>query len=30
MSAEEFSKGMEETMGMEGTISLDTPSQDND
>ncbi len=30
MSAEEFSKAMEETMGMEGAISLDTPSQDND
>lgn len=30
MSAEEFSKVMEETMGMEGAISLDTPSQDND
>lgn len=30
MSAEEFSKAMEETMGMEGAILLDTPSQDND
>ena len=30
MSAEEFSKAMEETMGMEGAFSLDTPSQDND
>ena len=30
MSAEEFSKAMEETMGMEGASSLDTPSQDND
>lgn len=30
MSAEEFSKAMEETMGMEGAISLETPSQDND
>ena len=30
MSAEEFSKAMEETMGMEGAISLDTPSQNND
>lgn len=30
MSAEEFSKAMEETMGMEGAISFDTPSQDND
>ena len=30
MSAEEFSKAMEKTMGMEGAISLDTPSQDND
>lgn len=30
MSAEEFSKTMEETMGMEGAISFDTPSQDND
>ena len=30
MSAEEFSKAMEETMGMEGTISLDNPSQDKD
>ena len=30
MSAEEFSKAMEETMGMEGAISLDTPSQGND
>ena len=30
MSAEEFSKAMEETMGIEGAISLDTPSQNND
>lgn len=30
MSAEEFSKAMEETMGMEGANSLDTPSQNND
>lgn len=30
MSAEEFSKAMEETMSMEGAISLDTPSQNND
>ena len=30
MSAEEFSKAMEETMGMEGAVSLDTPSQNND
>ena len=30
MSAEEFSKAMEETMGMEGATSLDTPSQNND
>ena len=30
MSAEEFSKAMEETMGMEGAASLDTPSQNND
>ena len=30
MSTEEFSKAMEETMGMEEAISLDTPSQDND
>ena len=29
MSAEEFSKAMEETMGMEGTFWIDTPSQDN-
>lgn len=30
MSAEEFSKAMEETMGMEGATSLDTSSQNND
>ena len=30
MSAEEFSKAMEETMGMEGTFWIDTPSQDNE
>lgn len=30
MSAEEFSKAMEETMGMEGANSFDTPSQNND
>ena len=30
MSAEEFSKAMEETMGMEGATLLDTPSQNND
>ena len=30
MSAEEFSKAMEETMGMEEAISLDSHSQDND
>lgn len=30
MSAEEFSKAMEETMGMEGANSFDTPSQKND
>ena len=30
MSAEEFGKAMEETMGMEGANSFDTPSQNND
>ena len=30
MSAEEFSKAMEEAMGMEGANSFDTPSQNND
>ena len=30
MSAEEFSKAMEETMGMEGFFSLDTPSENNE
>lgn len=30
MSAEEFSKAMEETMGMEGATPLDTSSQNND
>ena len=30
MSAEEFSKAMEETMGIEGATSLDTSSQNND
>ena len=30
MSAEEFSKAMEETMGIEGVTSLDTSSQNND
>lgn len=30
MSAEEFSKAMEETMGMEEAILLDSHSQDND
>ena len=30
MSAEEFSKAMEETMGMEGFFSLDNPSENNE
>lgn len=30
MSAEEFSKAMEETMGIEGFFSLDTPSENNE